>query len=58
VPYPATLRLSDPRRMGRHVVFTQMTIRYTTSKRMRWLSRVTVAYKLFDGAPDYFFKIS
>jgi hypothetical protein len=57
VPYPATLRLSDPRRLGHHVVFTHMTVKYTTSKRANWLSNVTVAYKVFDGAPDYYFKI-
>ena len=54
--HPATLRLSAPQRLGPHVVFTRMTITYTTSRRPSCLSRVTVAYKVFKGAPDYYFK--
>jgi hypothetical protein len=60
-PYPATVRLSDPQRLGGHLVFSEISITYTTHKRVSWLTRATVHYKFLTGSPpkphgpDYFF---
>lgn len=59
-PLPATLRLSDPQKLGGHLVFRKITITYTTRKHLSWLKRATVAYKLLTGSgphgPDYYFR--
>lgn len=58
-PYPATIRLSDPQKLGGRLVFRDIAFTYTGRKHLSWLKRATVKYKFLTGSsphgPDYFF---
>lgn len=59
--YPATILFSDPRKLGVHRVFREMSITYTTRRQIGWLTHATVEYKFLTGSPPlhgpiYFFK--
>lgn len=61
-PFPATVRLSDPQRLGGHLVFRAISITYTSRKQVSWLNRVMVHYRFLTGSSpkphgaDYFFE--